>query len=173
MVPVAYACPGVNNRASIQRMTTKIWETTSQSLEETEQLAEAIGKKLHGGEVIELVSDLGGGKTAFVRGLARGVGSHDHVASPTFTISREYSAGELTLHHFDFYRLDEPGIMTADLAELLADPKAVVAVEWSDIVQEVLPDHRITVTITLTGETSRQIAIQYPTTLAYLMPKEK
>lgn len=154
-------------------MTTKTWETISKNLEETEQLAERIGKKMQGGEIVELVSDLGGGKTAFVRGLARGIGSHDHVASPTFTISREYNAGELTLYHFDFYRLEEPGIMTAELAELIADPKAVLAVEWSDIVQEVLPDHRITVTITLTGETSRQIAIQYPTTLAYLMPKEK
>jgi tRNA threonylcarbamoyladenosine biosynthesis protein TsaE len=144
----------------------------SNSPEETEKLAEAVGKKLCGGEVIELVSDLGGGKTAFVRGLARGMGSTDHVASPTFTISREYRADGLTLHHFDFYRLHEPGIMSAELAEVLADPKAVVAVEWSDIVQHVLPERRLTVRLSLTGENSRRLELAYPSELAYLIPEE-
>jgi tRNA threonylcarbamoyladenosine biosynthesis protein TsaE len=153
--------------------TAKTWQTNSTSLEDTEKIAEKIGEKLKGGEMVELVSDLGGGKTAFVRGLARGIGSHDQVASPTFTISRVYDAGELTLHHFDFYRLGEPGIMTAELAELIADPKAVVAVEWSDIVQHVLPENRITITITFTGDTSRRIEVTYPPKLAYLIPKEK
>jgi tRNA threonylcarbamoyladenosine biosynthesis protein TsaE len=153
--------------------TAKTWQTNSTSLEDTEKIAEKIGEKLKGGEMVELVSDLGGGKTAFVRGLARGIGSHDQVASPTFTISRVYDAGELTLHHFDFYRLGEPGIMTAELAELIADPKAVVAVEWSDIVQHVLPENRITITITFTGDTSRRIEVSYPPKLAYLIPKEK
>ena len=148
------------------------WQATSNSLESTEALAERIGKRLKGGEVIELVSDLGGGKTAFVRGLARGLGSHDHVASPTFTISREYIAGELTLYHFDFYSLGEPGIMTAELAEVAGDPKAVVAVEWSDIVQHVLPKKRLTVTLALAGETSRRLTFTYPAELSYLIPKE-
>jgi len=78
---------------------------TSESPEATEQLAEAIGRRLTGGEVIELVSDLGGGKTTFVRGLARGLGSADVVSSPTFTVSKVYKADKLELHHFDFYRL--------------------------------------------------------------------
>jgi tRNA threonylcarbamoyladenosine biosynthesis protein TsaE len=149
-----------------------MWHTNTISLIETEQLAERIGEKLKGGEIIELVSDLGGGKTAFVRGLARGIGSHDHVASPTFTISREYVAGELTLYHFDFYRLHEAGIMTNELAELIADPKAIVAVEWSDIVQHVLPENRITVHIVSTGETDRKLTVTYPKMLQYLIPKE-
>ncbi|HEY1835303.1 MAG TPA: tRNA (adenosine(37)-N6)-threonylcarbamoyltransferase complex ATPase subunit type 1 TsaE [Candidatus Saccharimonadales bacterium] len=150
----------------------KTWQTDSASLEATEALAEKIGKRLKGGEVIELVSDLGGGKTAFVRGLARGLGSRDHVASPTFTISREYQAGELTLYHFDFYRLSEPGIMSAELAEILDDPKAVVAVEWSDIVQHVLPEKRLSVKFALNGETSRQLDFTYPPELAYLIQTE-
>lgn len=150
----------------------KTWQANSTSPENTEALAEKIGKRLKGGEVIELASDLGGGKTAFVRGLARGLGSRNHVASPTFTISREYHAGELTLHHFDFYRLSEPGIMSAELAEVLSDPKAVIAVEWSDIVQHVLPEKRLRITFTLTGETSRQLEFSYPPELAYLIPKE-
>lgn len=147
-------------------------QTTSTSPEATEALAGQIGERLRGGEVIELISDLGGGKTAFVRGLARGLGSRDHVASPTFTISREYQAGELTLYHFDFYRLSEPGIMSAELAEILSDPKAVVAVEWSDIVQHVLPEKRLTIKFTLTGETSRQLDFTYPPELAYLISKK-
>ena len=144
----------------------------SDNLETTEAIAEKIGKRLKGGEVIELVSDLGGGKTAFVRGLARGMGSRDHVASPTFTISREYQAGELTLYHLDFYRLSEPGIMSAELTEILHEPKAVVAVEWSGIVQHVLPEKRLTIKFTLTGETSRQLDFTYPPELAYVIPKE-
>lgn len=142
-------------------------------MESTEAIAAIIGKQLKGGEVVELVSDLGGGKTAFVRGLARGMGSSDHVASPTFTISREYHTDKLTLYHFDFYRLHEPGIMTAELAEIIDDPKAVVAVEWSDIVQHVLPEKRVTVRIVSTGDTARRLEFNYPPELAYLIPKEQ
>jgi tRNA threonylcarbamoyladenosine biosynthesis protein TsaE len=149
------------------------WQTTSNSQEETEALATKIGKRLEGGEIIELVSDLGGGKTAFVRGLAHGLGSEDIVGSPTFTLAREYHAGDLTLHHFDFYRLSEPGIVTNELAEFIDDPKAVVAIEWSGIVQHVLPAKRLTLRFTLTGETGRQLDFTYPSELAYLIPKEK
>src|SRR5262249_35297728 len=109
------------------------------SAEATEKLGEQIGKRLRGGEVIELVSDLGGGKTTFVRGLARGFGSTAHVSSPTFTISHEYKAGRRTLYHYDFYRLTEAGIMADELAEAAHDPDAVVVVEWGDIVADVLP----------------------------------
>lgn len=149
-----------------------IWRTTTTTPEETEALAERIGQALRGGESIELISDLGGGKTAFVRGLARGIGSHDHVASPTFTVSREYTSKNLTLYHFDFYRLQEPGVMLAELAELLVDPRGVVVIEWSDIVQHILPEQRITIELTVTGETSRAIVITYPDVLQYLIPKE-
>jgi tRNA threonylcarbamoyladenosine biosynthesis protein TsaE len=145
---------------------------TSDSQDETERLAEIIGGNLNGGELIELVSDLGGGKTAFVRGLARGMGSADVVGSPTFTISREYRSGNKTLFHYDFYRLKEPGIMSSELAETLRNKDAVVAVEWSDIVKHVLPDKRLTINFMITGETSRLIAINYPEKLNYLIPRK-
>lgn len=125
---------------------------------------------MRGGEVIELVSDLGGGKTAFVRGLATGMGSKDIVRSPSFTLSNEYRAGGLTLYHFDFYRLNEPGIMRDELAEVLDDPKAVIAVEWADIVEDVLPDKRLTIHIKATGETRRQCTLSYPPKLSYIRP---
>jgi tRNA threonylcarbamoyladenosine biosynthesis protein TsaE len=129
-----------------------------------------IGHKLLGGEVVELVSDLGGGKTAFVSGLAKGMGSKDPVRSPSFTLSSQYKAGGLTLHHFDFYRLKEPGIMRNELAEVLEDPKAVVVIEWAGIVKKVLPAKHLTVRIKATGETSRQFNFSCPDSLKYLRP---
>ena len=137
---------------------------------ETEKLGEQIGKRLRGGEVIELVSDLGGGKTTFVRGLARGFGSAAHVSSPTFTISQEYKAGGRTLYHFDFYRLHEAGIMADELAEAAHDPNAVVVVEWGDIVADVLPADCVTITIKAITEQERIFEFAYPAHLEYLLP---
>src|SRR6185312_5854101 len=91
--------------------TVQTWQTESISSDNTSDVAMKIGRKLQGGEVIELISDLGGGKTTFVRGLAKGMGSQDTVRSPSFTLSNEYRSGKLTLYHFDFYRLEDPGIM--------------------------------------------------------------
>jgi tRNA threonylcarbamoyladenosine biosynthesis protein TsaE len=150
--------------------TAQTWQTKSTSSEATVELGEAIGRKLRGGEVIELVSDLGGGKTTFVRGLARGLGSHDTVSSPSFTLSNQYEAGDLTLYHLDFYRLSEPGIMRDELAELLDDPRAIVVVEWANIVENVLPAERLLITLKAESETGRQLTFQYPEKLAYLIP---
>ncbi len=136
---------------------------------QTEQLAEQLGRKLKGGEVVELASDLGGGKTTFVRGLARGFGSSERVSSPTFTISRVYQAGDRRLYHFDFYRLSEPGLIAEELAEAIGEPRAVVVVEWGDIVQDVLPKERLTIAITNAGNNMRSLAFHYPASLEYLV----
>lgn len=141
----------------------------STSSVQTEQLAERLGRKLRGGEVIELVSDLGGGKTTFVRGLARGAGSSDKVSSPTFTLSNEYKAAELAIHHFDFYRLGEAGIMQEEVAEILGDPQAVTVIEWAGIVLDSLPAERLTIQIRATGEDSRELTITCPQQLIYLL----
>src|SRR4051794_32756276 len=87
----------------------------SESSEATYELGSKIGAGLRGGEVIELVSDMGGGKTTFVRGLARGVGYKGAVSSPSFTVRNEYKANKLTLYHYDFYRLSDPGILREEL----------------------------------------------------------
>lgn len=139
------------------------------SVEETEQLAQTLGQRLRGGEVIELVSDLGGGKTAFVRGLARGLGSSDKVASPTFTISKLYKSKDLDLHHFDFYRLPEAGLMSHELRDVLDDPRAVIAVEWGSVVEKVLPKERLAIEISNTGGDSRTISFKYSDSFEYLM----
>lgn len=127
------------------------------------------GRRLRGGEMIELIGDLGSGKTAFVRGLVRGMGSDDQVRSPSFTLSNQYRAGKLTLHHFDFYRLKEPGIMARELAEILEDPHAIVVVEWGGIAEAILPQDRLTVRIRPTGDTSRQFQFSCPNNLKYLV----
>ena len=135
------------------------------------QLAASVGQRLRGGEVIELTSDLGGGKTTFVRGLAQGMGATDAVHSPSFTITNEYKAGDLTIDHFDFYRLEEAGIMRDELAEALMDTKVVVVVEWAGLVKDVLPRERLSIMIKPTGETSRALTFTYPETYEYLIQK--
>lgn len=124
---------------------------------------------MRGGEVVELVSDLGGGKTTFTRGLVRGTGSSDRVASPTFTISREYNAPKFVIAHFDFYRLGEAGIVGDELAEVIGDPKYVTVVEWGEIVHDVLPPDRLTVRIRMTDEATRELTFEYPEMLGYLL----
>ena len=136
--------------------------------EDMEKLGERIGQRLKGGEVIELVSDLGGGKTTLVRGLARGVGSSDVVGSPTFTLSKVYRAPVFEVFHFDFYRLHEAGLMAHELQDLLGEPHSVVVVEWGDVVQHVLPEKRLTLRIDKTPEGARKVAIICPDELAYL-----
>jgi tRNA threonylcarbamoyladenosine biosynthesis protein TsaE len=144
-------------------------QINSTSSEETEGLAERLGSKLRGGEVIELASDLGGGKTTFTRGLVRGAGSSDKVGSPTFTLSREYTAPNFVIAHFDFYRLAEAGIVADELAEAIQDPTYVCVVEWGDIVHDVLPEKRVTVRIEQKGENERVLYIEYAPELSYLV----
>lgn len=133
------------------------------SLDGTQALAEALGRSLRGREVMELISDVGGGKTTFVKGLAKGLGISDTVQSPTFTISRIYNGRDnLELHHFDFYRLTEAGVVADELAESLQQPNAVVAVEWGEIVHDVLPAERMTVRLVSLGDTERKITLSTP-----------
>lgn len=115
------------------------------------------------------MSDLGGGKTTFVRGLAEGAASKDKVASPTFTISKVYQTAKFEIHHFDFYRLHEAGIVADELAEVAGDPQAVVVVEWADVVQHVLPEKRLTITIKQTPEGNRDIHFSCHKELSYLL----
>lgn len=122
-----------------------------------------------------LVSDLGGGKTTFTKGLAAGLGSTDHVGSPTFTVSRVYKCrDDLYLHHFDFYRLAEAGVVGHELAEVIDEPHAVIVIEWGDIVSDVLPAERITVSFDRVpgGEERRCINVSSPPGLEYVYQGE-
>lgn len=107
-------------------------ELTTVSPEETEALAERLGRALSGGELVGLVGDLGAGKTCFVRGLARGLGiDPDRVQSPSFTMVTEYRGGRIPLTHVDLYRLDAPVDDSGFLREALYGD-GVAAVEWFD-----------------------------------------
>src|SRR5581483_8998174 len=123
--------------------TDMIWQLRSTDSADTERLGAALAKSLKPPIVIELRSDLGGGKTTFTRGLVRGIGSADKVASPTFTLNKIYKADHLEIHHFDFYRLNDPGVVSDQLEESLQNPGVITVVEWSDIVRGVLPDNRL------------------------------
>lgn len=103
-----------------------------------------MGAILRGGDVLELVGDVGTGKTTFTKGLAEGLGVRDDVQSPSFTISRVYkTTSRLELHHYDLYRLAEPGIIQYDVAESVTDPNVVTVIEWGETVRGILPEQRI------------------------------
>ncbi|MGI0134265.1 MAG: tRNA (adenosine(37)-N6)-threonylcarbamoyltransferase complex ATPase subunit type 1 TsaE [Candidatus Micrarchaeaceae archaeon] len=153
-------------------MSVKTYRIRTGNPEATERIGARIGARVRGGEVIELVSDLGGGKTTFVRGLARGMGSSDRVSSPTFTLSREYTAGERTLYHFDLYRLNEAGLMADEVAELAGALHAVTVIEWGDVVHHVLPEHTLRIAIHVRGDAERELEFACPSELVYLIPKE-
>ena len=121
-------------------------EYLSHSEQETETLGAALAQRLHGGDVIAYRGDLGAGKTAFTRGLARGLGCTGRVTSPTFTIVNEYE-GEIPLFHFDLYRLgDEEELWDIGWEDYLGRG-GVCAVEWSESFPRAIPPEAVTVTI--------------------------
>jgi tRNA threonylcarbamoyladenosine biosynthesis protein TsaE len=111
-----------------------------------------LGSQFRGGECIELIGDVGAGKTTLTKGIALGMGINDEVQSPTFTLSRIYETDKLDLHHYDFYRLTEAGVMGYELAESLSDPRAVTVIEWAETVSDVLPEERIVITLRYTPD---------------------
>lgn len=138
--------------------------------DEMEALGQQIGRRLRGGEIIELVGDVGAGKTTFTRGLAKGLAIHDNIISPSFTINCNYTGRDgLTLRHYDFYRLSDPGIMNLELSEAIVDPKAVVIIEWGDSIVDVLPEQRLVININYLPEQGREVAIDCPKKFAYLV----
>lgn len=133
---------------------------TIESEADMQIFGERLGRSLNGGEMIELIGDVGAGKTTFVRGVARGMGVSETVQSPSFTINRVYDADRgLRLVHYDFYRLSDAGIMADELAETIDDPTAVVIVEWAGAVDEILPIDRLTIAIESPTELSRSITV--------------
>lgn len=135
-------------------------EYLTRSAAETELLGARLAARLLPGDVIAYRGDLGAGKTAFTRGLARGLGIEEAVTSPTYTIVNEYLAGRLPLFHFDMYRLhDAEELFDLGWEDYLAR-NGVCAVEWSENVREALEDP-ITVAISKdpTDENARRITI--------------
>ena len=125
---------------------------------ETEKVGEALGKVLRPGSILAYEGDLGAGKTAFTRGLARGLGATEMVTSPTYTIVNEYLSGRMPLFHFDMYRLASSDDLWDIGWEDYLERGGVCAVEWSENVADAM-EGAIIVCIQKTGEETRKITI--------------
>ena len=134
-------------------------EFTTHSPQETEALGQKLGQVLPAGTVIAYRGDLGAGKTAFTRGLARGLGITDPVTSPTYTIVNEYTSGRLPLFHFDMYRLHSADDLFDIGWDDYLERQGICAVEWSENVEEAM-ENALTVTIQKLGEETRKITLE-------------
>jgi tRNA threonylcarbamoyladenosine biosynthesis protein TsaE len=129
------------------------------SADETRQLAGGLAPLLVPGDVLVLAGDLGAGKTTFVQGLAKGLGIVERVTSPTFILMKEYPGGRFPLMHLDVYRLGKvQEVIDLGIDEYL-DPSYVVAVEWGDMVEPLLPQEHLKVEITHNGGDARTVSL--------------
>ena len=138
----------------------KNFEREINSTEEMIEFGKEIGSNLEGGSVLELIGDVGAGKTTFTKGLALGLGVLETVQSPTFTISRVYKGDNLTLSHYDFYRLNDYGIMKMELAENLSDPQNITVVEWAGDLADILPEKHLKVIFESVSEDKRLVKVR-------------
>ena len=127
------------------------------SEEELIDFGRELGEKITAPCVIELIGDVGAGKTTFTRGLAQGLGVAEPITSPSFTISKSYAYKNGVLSHYDFYRLPDPGLMAEDLAESIADPHTITVVEWANTIQDILPPNRLIYEITTNDDGTRAL----------------
>lgn len=132
------------------------------SEQEMLEFGKKIGRELESPAVIELIGDVGAGKTTLARGIAEGLGVAEPVTSPSFTIVKRYSFldknnQERYLAHYDFYRLPDPGIMSEDLSESISDENTITLVEWANTVSDILPSARMIINITLNEDGSRTV----------------
>ena len=136
------------------------FEKEINSTDEMIAFGEEIGGQISGGMVLELIGDVGAGKTTFTKGLAKGLGISETVQSPTFTISRVYEGEKLTLSHYDFYRLNDYGIMEMELAENLSNTKNVTVVEWAGDLAEILPKKHLKLVFESLNENQRKVKVR-------------
>ena len=121
------------------------------------EIGEKIGANLKPPVVLELVGDVGAGKTTLAKGIARGLNLDDEITSPSFTISKRYQGDGFTLVHYDFYRLEDPGLMCEDLEESLSDENTITIIEWGNSIENLLPENHPKITIKLQNDGSREI----------------
>lgn len=119
----------------------------TRSAEETYQLGIQIGKKATKGQVYTLVGDLGVGKTVFTQGLAKGLEIDEPISSPTFTIVQVYDEGRLPFYHFDVYRIGDISEMDEIGFEDYVYGEGVSLIEWANLIEEILPEEHISITI--------------------------
>lgn len=135
-------------------------EKITHSAEETIEFAKEIGSRLKKGDIVAYTGSLGAGKTTFTRGLAMGLGMDDNVTSPTFSLVNEYHSRDISLYHFDMYR-----IMGADDLETTgfydySTDDSVFAIEWSENISEELPDNAVIINIERIDDNTRRITVK-------------
>ncbi|MGN0601671.1 MAG: tRNA (adenosine(37)-N6)-threonylcarbamoyltransferase complex ATPase subunit type 1 TsaE [Oscillospiraceae bacterium] len=131
----------------------------TKSPEETIELGKKIGSRLRGGDCVAYSGGLGAGKTTITRGLSMGLGLGDEVTSPTFSLVNEYPGNNLTLYHFDMYRITSPEDLETTGFYDYMDSDSVLAVEWSENIRSELPENVIKIHIERIDEDTRKITI--------------
>lgn len=146
----------------------------AKSIEDTIYLAQSLGSKLKGGEIINLLGDIGTGKTTFTKALVEGAGFMDHVSSPTFTICNKYSdrsdnneSNVKVIYHCDFYRLENDKLIQRELEDMLASD-AVVVMEWAENIPVFSELQLVNIAISVDASDYREIEINTPNDQAYL-----
>lgn len=146
------------------------------SLAASQQFGRQLGRQLRGGEVLVFDSDLGGGKTTLTKAIVEGAGGNSNiVSSPSFVICNDYplynnQQANLTIRHYDFYRLnDQPGIIVNSLNEDLMNNQLIVIIEWPNAVKQYLPSDILFLQIEVSGQNSRNLTLNYPKDLSYLV----
>ena len=138
-------------------MHNETYKITSYSEDDTIELAQNIESEKFPNMVICLEGDLGSGKTLFTKAFAKANGINDNITSPTFTIIKEYDSGELKLYHMDVYRLSD---VKQDIGiEEYFTKKGVCIIEWSDLIEDILPKNRLDIRIKIIDENTRQFII--------------
>jgi tRNA threonylcarbamoyladenosine biosynthesis protein TsaE len=130
------------------------------TVEETIELGEKIGRSLKPGDIVCIDGDLGSGKTHLTKGIALGLGIGEHITSPTFNIVNEYE-GRIKLYHFDVYRVNDPDEIAAIGFDEYIFSDAVSVIEWSDYIKELIPDDHIQINISNESITRRNINIRF------------
>lgn len=136
-------------------------EYISKSVTDTEKIAEEIAKNVKSGDSVALFGGLGMGKTAFTRGFAKGLGFMGEVSSPTFAIINEYRGGKLHIYHFDMYRIESfDDLYSTNYFEYL-DMGGVVITEWSENIENALPEEYIRIEFERLSDNERKITVNY------------
>ncbi len=147
---------GMRNRACVMK---EIYDSASPA--QTERIAQALAAQLRPGDVLAFFGPMGMGKTCFTRGLCRGLGFHGDVCSPTFALVNVYEGGRLPVFHFDMYRIVSwEDLYTTGFFDYL-EQGGVTVVEWSENIENALPNRLISVTMEKTGENARRITVDW------------
>jgi len=138
-------------------------EIITESAQETKNLGKKFAADLKGGEILALIGDLGSGKTTFVQGLTEGLGIEGRTISPTFILMREYKSSKFDFYHVDLYRLEdnlEDEIKNLGVNDVWGKENNVVAIEWAEKIEKILPEEVTTIKFKNLGEDKREIVIE-------------